>query len=94
MKKLSRLKELKALSLEDFEELFEGKQQKSVAYDFGVSSSMVSKEVCRREIKKVMDTVDMRTEFQVQSEGAWKNSPERYSFVEAGLMVNKSINFK
>jgi hypothetical protein len=93
MKKVSRLTELRILSDEEFDKKLDKLGTKIFAQEYGVTSSMLSKEKHYREMMREKNYGLSRNEFEIVSKGAWKNSPERKSFVNAGLMSNKSIKF-
>jgi hypothetical protein len=93
MKKISRLTELRILSDEDFDRQIDELGNKMFAQEYGVTSSMLSKEKHYREMMREKNYGLSRNEFEIVSEGAWENSPERKSFVNAGLLGNKSIKY-
>jgi len=93
-KRLSRLKELRALSTDVFLiELNKYEFQYEFAYQYGVTSSMISKEIQRREESITLEKYDDKSEDEICSINAWKNSPERKAYLNAGLMSNKSIKY-
>lgn len=81
----------------------------AVAKAFGCSRSQISLEVSKRDLyslndvgnsttnrfyKPELEVVHYKTEHELRSKDAWINSPERKSFVNAGLMRNKSLKYK
>jgi hypothetical protein len=95
MKKLSRLLELRALSNEEFEkELDSVEFQRQLAFKYSVSPSSISREIQIRKNSLVLLGFEIKKEDDLPSKGGWKNSKERHSYIEAGLMSNKSIKYK
>lgn len=93
MKIHSRLVELRALSKEDFDNKLDNLGTKKFAQEYRVTPSMLSKEKHWREMVRRDKYELSRNEFEIVSKGAWKNSPERKAYCNAGLMSNKSIKY-
>ncbi len=89
VRRKSRLIELRALSDEDFKKKLDSfEYQYEFAYEYCVSTGSLSKEINIREIKETLLLFNIKSEDNMPSKDAWKNSKERHSFVEAGLMTN------
>lgn len=94
MKRISRLKELRALSNEEFDyQLKSFEFQFEMAYKYAVSTSSLSKEVQRRFDDLSLIGFSLANEEDLVSTNAWTGSKERYSYVEGGFMLNKSMRY-
>jgi len=106
VKKIFKIDSLRGITDVEFIQLMNEKQLKEIAEDFDISPSQVSLEISKRnlfEVKKENKSRKIkfnpkRKQFIIKEEelhckGAWINSPERISFVNAGLIKNKSIKY-
>ena len=106
-KKTTKISKFRALSNGDIEALFiGGKNLKDIAKMFNITSGAVSLEITKRSQDKPLRRSDLIKMYQndyakmseikeddLFSVGAWTQSSNKKSFVNAGLMTGKSLKY-
>jgi len=108
MKRVYKIDKLRAISNIEFIKMITDEMGlKDIAIKYDISLSQLSLEMARRDLFTVKDLnktrkvqrnfisklPDLTPEDEIYSKDSWVNSAERYSFVNAGLMQNKSLKY-